>query len=513
MSRPTGLRRERVDSSAEQDLLTGLIVSTPFCAEIIPEIQYDDVQSDYARRIVSWCTEYYDRYSEAPQRHIESLYEAEKKNIRPEEGELIATLLSNLSERYEHASEYNVPYMVDRARSYIDERRARIRIANATVLLDRGKVAEALVELDRGASTKRLKGAPFKPLAEGVATKLLARKEHDPLFSYPGKLGEMIGTLQRKWFVVFMGPAKRGKTFWLLYTALCGLRAKKKVYYASLEMDPEEDCARLYQMLTRTAAQAGKVVIPMFDCKHNQTGTCDRPIRTNRIPLLETADAPLPPFRPEMNYRRCDECRREDPTAYAQATWWEQREYEGFDPGKVERVNKQFRVHYGDNLYMNQYPKFDTTLDDIYADLDWLEQHEGWVADIVIIDYMDILKHMERGYDERGQVNATWKTASRKAGERKQLIVSATQGNRSTFKTKNIDHEGVGEDIRKLAHVNVLMTLNQDPREKSEGKLRVGLLAHRHRDFNDYIQSLVLYDRRIGSVYIDSELVYVADDS
>lgn len=510
-----GFTRHRIDLSAEQDLVTGLIMSTDFCAEVVPVLDIRLLQNKAHQVVAGWCVEYFQKYECAPQQTIQAIFEGSKSQMSAEDLSLIGDTLTLLSNRFETNSSFNLQFMVDKARDYIDERVIRTTIAETVTQLDRGDVkAGALTISGITRATRRMRSMPFKPLDAGYAQKIAATVDNQTLFSLHGDAGKLLGAFKRKWVVSFVGPAKRGKTFQLLNVVHRALQSNLKVYYASLEMDEEEDLSRFYQMLTKSVREGDTTVtIPVFDCYKNQDGSCDKRERCNRVTLLYEDDngkMVKPEFRPDMPYKPCTVC-RDTCDDYQEATWFEQIEARRFSVGRTEKHNAQFRMHHGNNFYMNTYPKFEATLSDIFTDIDYLGVTEGWYPDVLVIDYADILRPESRRYsDPRDDVNDTWKAMSREAGKRKICLFTATQGNRGSFRQSTLDEDAMSEDIRKLANVNMMISINQTPAEKKMGVIRLGIMAHRHRDFNPYRQVKLLYNLSMGAVQLDSMIVDVA---
>jgi hypothetical protein len=63
----------------------------------------------------------------------------------------------------------------------------------------------------------------------------------------------------------------------------------------------------------------------------------------------------------------------------------------------------------------------------------------------------------------------------------------------------------VAEDIRKVAHVDVMISLNQLEIEKRRGVMRLAVIAHRDKDFYQLGQCFVLQQLELGQPNLDSE--------
>jgi hypothetical protein len=70
---------------------------------------------------------------------------------------------------------------------------------------------------------------------------------------------------------------------------------------------------------------------------------------------------------------------------------------------------------------------------------------------------------------------------------------------------KNVIASDTAEDIRKIAHVDAMFSLNQVAEEKKSGIMRLGVVAHRWKDFNELEHVTVLQQLQTGQVLLDSE--------
>ena len=65
------LKRKKIDSIAEKNMLTGLITSDRFCKEVMPVVRPEFLQVEYSKTLVNWIKEYYEQYDKAPGKDIE----------------------------------------------------------------------------------------------------------------------------------------------------------------------------------------------------------------------------------------------------------------------------------------------------------------------------------------------------------------------------------------------------------------------------------------------------------
>jgi len=97
---------------------------------------------------------------------------------------------------------------------------------------------------------------------------------------------------------------------------------------------------------------------------------------------------------------------------------------------------------------------------------------EGWVADVVVIDYSDILDMNYPKIEGRDRIDRTWRDLRRISQQFHCLVVTATQTNRDSYDAKIITRKHSSEDKRKLAHVTGMIGINQTEEEKKQEVMR-----------------------------------------
>jgi len=441
------IQRKRIDLVDEKNLIIGMITSTRFLRSIIEILKPTYLQSKYSKEISKWCINYFKEYDEAPKEHIQSIYNIKKEELEEDLSEVIAEFLIDLNQMYEDMSNYNVDYFLDRAVVYLKKRALLEHREKISSLIDLNKVDEAELEVAnyRKVSLVTSKWTnPFEP--QEIESTLLREEEY--LLLLPGILGDFLGSLKRKWLVSLMGPMKRGKTWWL-----------EEFKFAAL---------------------------------------------TNRLKVVADNLGRIPKFTPNIRYRVCTYCKGHPDRNYLPAIWYVMERRPLLSYSLTSRSSKGFQNMYGEgNLRTISYPIGTVNISDILRDLEILEFSQEFVPDVIILDYMDLLKSEDSRLVGRDAINETWKKAKGIAQERNCLWVTATQSNRQSFESKNVKKTQTGEDIRKLAHVDIMATLNQTETEKRKKIMRMGILAHRHKYFDDFTQIVTLQQLELGQPYLD----------
>jgi len=296
-------------------------------------------------------------------------------------------------------------------------------------------------------------------------------------------------------------------SIWLQELAIRAIQARLKVVFISLEMGDKSISMRIYRRLTAKGDRSGFFIYPCFDCAKNQDGSCSRKERKNNEPLLDE-EGERPEYDPAMTYRPCVACKNKKQSDFVPDVWFTSYEKGAMSFGGITKVAKSFVRMYGkNNLRIKAFPAYSANLSDVMRALDNLEFTEDFVPDVIIIDYADILAPEDSRLSGRDRIDETWKKLKGLAARRHCLVVTASQSSRASIEKKSVSQIDTAEDIRKLAHVDLMLSLNQTKEEKRRKYMRIGILAHRHVEFDEGIHAMVLQQLSLGQTDLGSEIM------
>jgi hypothetical protein len=502
------LKRRVVDVSAEEDMLTGMIVSDTFCRDVAKLVSPYTIETPYIARIIKWCQEYYYKHKEAPGMLIQNIFNAEKDKIDPAEQEAISGILVKLSEQYA-TSEINVDYFKDRAMELIRSRAQKYAATQILSLNEIGKTKEAEI-IFKEYHTISIETSgwedPFNPaVIRNHFVDEQLRKSY--LFQLKGEVGKFIGPFERNWLVAFMAPVKRGKTFWLIELALQAVFMGRRVIFISLEMNLERVRRRFYKRLTSMVNETLDYIFPVFDCLKNQDNTCNKKERAIDMRLLDS-EGKKPIYTRELKYKACEACR--GTKDFIPATW--------FTTNKVEKMKTQkaiklldaqakhfgYNTNFGSNIRTLAYPAFSANLSRVKRDIMNLVESGHFIPDVIVIDYADILAPEDSRIIGRERIDQTWKSLKGISDEMHCMVATASQSNRGSFEKKNVVQTDASEDIRKLANSDLFLAINQTPQEKKDSITRISRIACRDENFDQYEGAIVLQQLALGQICLDS---------
>jgi len=506
------LRRRQINSDIEEKVLTGLIVSDKVCRDTLKLVRKDTFINPYAYVIVKWVADYYKKYKKAPSKHIQDLYNTEKNKLKEEESVFINSFLSKLSDQFESEEKFNEDYLIDKAISYFKKRALKNISEQVESCVEIDKLDEAEKALQSYRQISKDSAKFIDPFSDEEIKKFFEDESNNSniLFRMPGALGDFIGDFERSTLVGIMSPAKRGKSFLLEEIAIQAFFEKLKVVLISLEMSQFMMKRRLLRRITAQDKETKDYVYPCFDCFKNQMNTCTKSERSSRIKLRDEAGE-KPSYDPEMKYIPCTACRGKKD--FVPETWFTTIHRTKRTLSGTRKIAQGMRQMFRDNFRLVCYPKFSANVSDIKSDLETLEFNEDFIPDIIVIDYADILLPEDSRLTGRDRYDETWKMLGNLAFSKKCLVVSASQTNRASADKKYVTQTDVAEDWRKMAHVELMIAINQTSQEKKEGYIRVSVVAGREDEFDQKKSCVVLQNLKLGQVCLDSEIAYIIDDN
>jgi intein/homing endonuclease len=199
----------------ERKILIGLITQTEYLRQIKSEWNSDFIESATAKLIAGWCWEYFNEFSKAPLRDIETIYiDKLKKGIdKSLAKEIEEEILPNLSDEYENG-EVNVKYLIKQTKKYFKERQITIHSEVIDQLLSKHKIDEAVQVAQDFKIVSEVEDDEIDLSKPEVLAKIDSAfdTEYQNVISFPGALGEFWNDqLVRGALVGILAPEKRGK--------------------------------------------------------------------------------------------------------------------------------------------------------------------------------------------------------------------------------------------------------------------------------------------------------------
>lgn len=505
------MQARKIDTGVERQILIGLIVSDGFAHNALNWRHQEYLATPFTRTVAQWCVEHYQSYKKAPGRDIQNLYEHHRRNGLPEDqADLIEDFLESISKEFEHGEKFNVDFALDRAGEYYQERALKTMAEDVQACLSRGDLKAAQEAAEQKKGPEESPGQSIKVLSDADGVVDVFDNDSVQLFKAPGILGDFIGDFERETLIGVMAPEKRGKTFWLTEMAFWAMRYKCNVaFFSAGDLSKRQQLKRMYQRTALCSKRGGPAKVPLLDCMLNQRDECDKRERagTGGAVLVEKGEGKWQRMKPEQapDHVPCTECLRKDQRGFKGAVWHEVREFPALTPSKaIKACRRAIQRHRGREIMLDVYPNRTLTVKTVDQQLErWAR--EGWVADVVIVDYADIMAPEDaRVVDVRHRKNETWMALRRLSQERHCCVITATQTDAKAYGQWLINSGNFSEDKRAYGHVNMMLTLNQMPREKEDRVLRLGRLFVREEYFDERHTVTVLQHLDTGRAYLGS---------
>ena len=464
------MKRTTIDLSAEKALVSLAIMNTDFLTKIAPILKPIQLQSSYSRIVTEWVLEFFESYRRAPEGTIQDIYERKKSTVRDEDAlESIAEFLSNLSDEYDPERYTNLEFFVDASKEYI--RRCGLETFETKL-----RSCIQAGELDKADQLVGLYHQVDIPNDHGISI----IHDHDeirkaftdsmtPLFRFPGALGKVCGNFYRGDVSGWMAYQKGGKSYGLIHSAEEAMRWGAKVVFISLEMRKAEAIQRCVMSLQ------GK---PAFD-------------RTVRYAS----------FHPELE----PGASITDGTTYSIVH--EEMERTAVDLDNLDKLEAEWKMRTGGgDIRFFFLPAETTSIEQIDAILDNLMYYQNYVADMVVIDYADLIGGGKQK-EYRHNIDDIYKNLRRMAQERNIHVMTASQASASDGASKG---EGIGadnfaEDKRKGAHAAKYFGIYATPDERSQCISHVKSIVDRYEP-ETYDHAIILNCYPIGRFCLDSKL-------
>lgn len=445
------MKIDRRSGGDERRILTAMIVDTTVLAKTaarwVPAEGY--FASTWANTVAGWCIEYHERYGKAPGTAIEGMFEhwAEKGNRDAATVKSVEYLLSGLSDEHEQLKhDTNPEYILDLAGRHFNKVRLQKIKDGLEGDLDNGDLEAAEQRIAGDNKIELGGGSGIDVMSDETAVRAAFEVTREPLVTYPGAVGEFFAHhLQRNGFIAFEGAEKRGKTYWMLDLAWRAMCQRRRVAFFEVGDLTEGE------IILRWACRAAR-----------------HPLRpgTARVPR-------------EISY--CGEGVAE--VVYREKVFQEELDWRA--AYKAMGVVTKTHVRSKESFFrLSTHPADSINVAGVRAIVyGWIRQ--GWVPDVICIDYADILAAPAGGYEGRDAINKSWMQMNGLRQELHCLVVTATQADAASYDQHTLSRKNFSEDKRKMAHVTGMVGLNSMPVEKEAGITRLNWLQLRGGRFDE----------------------------
>ncbi len=430
-------------------ILTAMVVSDLALGRIAERWHTDGLfRVRWANLVGGWCTAYFRKYGKAPQGDIRGLFESWAGRTNDDSTvDLVDRFLGDLSEEYEaEAEDINPDYLVDLAGGHFNAVLLERMAETVRGHIDRGDVTKAIETASKWDRVDMGVGAGVDVLQDRAAIQEAFEAKKDPLIKYPGALGQFFSDqFGRDEFMAFTGATGRGKTWWLIDIAWMGIRQGRRV--AFFEVGDMSQHQIMRRLMCRSAGHP---------IKQPYTFTVPTDISREEGALVADVETKELTFPGALDWGRA----------------WASCE-------------KKTRRHKKPLLRLSVHPNSSINVEGIASTLDIWER-EGWVPDVVVVDYADILA-IPTGYSpgDRDAINETWKQLRNLSQTRHILVATATQADANSYDAHTIRRGNFSDDRRKNDHVTGMYGVNATEEEQELGIFRINCTKRREEAYSE----------------------------
>jgi len=419
-----------------------------FTSEVGFQIADTVWEDDWARLLSNWICEYVRSYGVAPCDNIYKLALERRGSILDEDtADSVCSFTKAIAAyREEHADLFrNHKFVADTVLTWARRRSLEVLGQQINNAMDDGNVARAEEALHRYAEIRRVE-CTATDIMQDIGRIASAYDEDDgELMTLKGDLGRMTGPLARGDLMLIMGESGTGKSWVSMEIGMQAMKQGLSVLYVNLENSDRQMVRRIYS---------------------NMTGLPKTTMRC-RFPYFRKVDSVF-----------------DDETGEETATKWEicYREKVLSPPSTssddIAAFLKRQRLETnGGRFYLMSFPPRTLSVRDLERELDNLRDFKNFIPDVVIVDYIDLLRPEVRE-DRRLQIDSICLGLRSMALARDILIISPTQINRAGY-GRDVRKENMSENIGNINHSAVVWGLNHTDREKDAGITRIRVLKRR----------------------------------
>lgn len=165
------------------------------------------------------------------------------------------------------------------------------------------------------------------------------------------------------------------------------------------------------------------------------------------------------------------------------------------------KIANQARQDGAGDLVIAELPPDEVSVDSIYALVDELRRNKGWVPDVIVIDYLELLLS-RREADNKDQYQRQKSVSTQVRGvaiNTNTLVFSATQTNRAgNDGNESIDVTKISESYGKAMPMDYLVSINQTQEEYVEGQEKKSATARFYIAKNRTGKRFITVDIRIN---------------
>ena len=430
------MARDQLNPTLQENILTILAYDDDLGKSISQFVKADLFEGDY-RLLAERILDFWRDQKQAPKVHTPDLIDdilSDKANRRARHFSRILDAMDELRR------EINSKYVIDQLQTFVRLQQMKAAIyESAEALQNRQELAIEEVEslwqkLLSAQNVTHDSGLSMHAVDNVIS--FIEQRANEFVTGIP-ILDKRQATPVRGGTVLFLAPPKRGKSWFLITCGRHAMMLRKRVLHISLEMPAEEVLMRYYQALFSVAKYDEPVKTTVLDIEEHES----RDPRRARLIGFET-DMVDPSFAMTSPYLR-DEL--------------------------ISHVSTLGNK--SDYLRIKRFPTRGVSIAEIEAYIDLLEAVDGFIPDMIVLDYIGITKVDPKNY--RIALGRAFEDFRGMCVRRNVAGVTAAQTTRDSVVIGVNDETKVAEDWSMIATADTVISYSQTKAEKRYGLARL----------------------------------------
>lgn len=449
-------------TSLQENVLAVLGYDNANCKVVANLVDPSLFEGDY-RVIAESCVAYIKEYGHAPGRaHIKDVL---SDVLDDPESRSKKTYLKLIEQMRVLSEEMDTRYILDKLNTFVrlqTLKRTTITVAEKLQTGQERSIAEVeelwhdILKADAIGFVPGMRGTDIDRVLEYVRT------QHSEFYTGIPILDERGIVPSRATADLFIASTGMGKSWWLVNIGKQALLQRKRVLHVTLEMSEEEVLARYLQTFCSIGTFERESMVAEFDRDDD-----------NKVTGLSMVGV-------KADYTLNSPWARDELQTYIRAT------------------ESMFN-----NLIIKGFSTGSLTIAQLEAFLDTLERVEGFVPDILILDYLGLLHIDIRDY--RLGLGRVFKNARGLAKDRNMALSTAHQSNRIGASAQTVNISDVSEDWSLTGTADQVFTYTSTAMENFYGLGR--MLVGKARNKRDKFSVVVAGNYALGQFCVDSHLL------
>ena len=393
-------------------------------SNVTPNLFDNKIYRDIAHKAI----EFFKKFGSVVGGHLPELLEDELKD--ESKSQLYQKVIENI---YNNSENINSTYVINDLNNFIRMQQMKIDVKETAELLQKGRIDEAESKL-YNSRKKRIEifdAGIFFGVDKESTLGFKKEIEQDQILTGIPALDKLGHVPTKGELYTLMGRSGDGKSWFLIHLAKKASQQRKKVLHISLEMGYKRLLSRYAQSYWGLGTKKESLNLKNAFFKEDDFGfitSINFKTITKNIKLIADSDV-------------------------------------------EEYLSKKIDIMRNPNLVIKCFPSGSLTIEKLEAYLDNLEAYKGFIPDIILLDYLDLMAiNSDNKRNDLGRVGVELRGI---AGNRNLAMVNVSQTNRVAEGAKVLTRRFLGEDFSKVQTTDVFITTNKTAIEKELGLMRI----------------------------------------